>query len=450
MIDTLKLLVQLTLEQHQRIHFIASQKDRWQWVQFNPFHSALQFRKFDGVMQADSNSFHREIRWAVPHEWKEDTCLVIEFSVPKFWYGHNVFLLYDWFNALQEFRQQLNQQLVLEGELELPAIAEWRLGRVDVCYAWKFPTQELAKGFLNSLKTIKFPWKTPTIYPDSILFRGASYSLKFYLKLPEFKSHDQKELIRRKAALEWVNYLEKQATGVLRVEATLRWLYLKRNNIVTVADLVSEKCQLFWDGEAPTTKEEEASYLSALTLYRQFERTGKEEFNPSDEESITDGMELSCPALMLEMNGKQHEIPPLKAIYRRMETTTYILQTLLTRYLGDAVMRTVDKVQTILLEHYKPAKAFRLTAFWLMVQKFGSEPAKESYGQRNYYTAKSDLKKAGISLVEPPKPAISSVVLAEFLDQFRFAVPSHNVVNPFDVDRDTPKIIRFPELPNAQ
>lgn len=450
MIDTLKLLIQLSQQQHERIHYAEAQKDRWQWAQFNPMYSALRLHKFDGLMKTDSQSFHREIRYTVPHEWKEDSCLVVEFSVPKFWYGHNIFLLYDWFNALQEFRQQFNQQLELQGELELPALEEWKLARVDVCYAWRFPTQDLAKGFLNSLKTIKFPWKEPTIYRESILFRGASYSLKFYLKLPEFKKHDQKELIRQKASLEWINYLEKEAEGVLRVEATLRWLYLKRNNIVTVADLISDKCEFLWEDEQPKTEEEEAIIALAIKVFRHHEMTGDEKYDWDDPNIPFEAVGFSHPNLLIEDIHLGANIPKFKGIYRRVQTPAFVLQKLLHKYLGDAAMRTVDKVKAALLEHYKPVKAGRLTSFWLYIQQFGSEEAKNIFGKDSFYDSKADLKKAGVSLVEPPKPTASSVVPTEFFNDFRFAVPSQYVVNPLDVDRDTPKIIRFPELPNAQ
>lgn len=450
MIDTLKLLIKVSESQHQQIQSIAVKEDRWQWVQFNHGISEMRFRQYDGVMRTNSQSFHREIRWKVSDYWSEDARLIVEFSVPKYWYGHNIHLLYNWFNALEEFRKELNQYLQLDGENELPPVGDWELARADVCYAWKLPSQERAKEFLNALKGIKFPWKQRILYTDTILFPGATYSLKFYLKLPEFKKHDLRTLIKQKASLEWINYLEHLADGVLRVEATLRKLYLKRAEIHTVSDLVSQKTQIFWQDEVPETEEQKLAFLHAVSLYAYWKVTGKQELDFNQDVPLQDGQLLECSKGELELDGRRYEIPALRAIYRRTDQTVYILQTLLEKFIGAAPMRTVDKVRAVLLEHYKPVKAGRLIGFWLYVQRFGTEEAKNIFGENSYYVSKRDLKKAGVSLVEPPKPTSSSTVPADFFEQFRLAIPSDFVVNKFDVDRDSPKIVRFPEREQAQ
>jgi len=90
MIDTLKLGIPLTENQYKRIRQIASDCDRWQWVLHNEFSGDLLFRRVSGVAKTDGVSFHRELRWDIPANYEPNCKLTLEFSVPKYWYGHNI------------------------------------------------------------------------------------------------------------------------------------------------------------------------------------------------------------------------------------------------------------------------------------------------------------------------------------------------------------------------
>ena len=247
MIDTIKVLIPLNPKQHDRIKEVARESDRWTWVLHNQASGELLFRKISGLFKTDSHSYHREIRWDIDESYEFGRChLTVELSLPKFWYGHNINLLYGWLPSLELLRSHLNKQLRLKTRLALPDIDAWELRRVDICYAWRFPEQNLAQLFLDSLKALHFPNKKPIIYPESILFKGNTYSVKFYLKLPEFKTHDLKELLKQKASFEWIEHLESIATGVLRMEVTLRHRYLKRNGINTIKELREFRQWFLW------------------------------------------------------------------------------------------------------------------------------------------------------------------------------------------------------------
>jgi hypothetical protein len=104
-------------------------------------------------------------------------------------------------------------------------------------------------------------------------------------------------------------------------------------------------------------------------------------------------------------------------------------------------MQTVDEVEAKLASVYKPVKATRLTGLWLYVQKFGTAKAKATLGDRPYYRAKADLKKAGVSLVEPPSNVIH--VDRDFFQNFRFEVPSRFVTNRVDNFRNSENLLNL-------
>jgi hypothetical protein len=105
-------------------------------------------------------------------------------------------------------------------------------------------------------------------------------------------------------------------------------------------------------------------------------------------------------------------------------------------------MLQADQVESKLLEAYKPVKAARLMSFWLYVQRFGSARAKEAFGKNSYYVSKGDMKKAGITLLEPPTGNVT-VLEADFLRRFRMQIPSDDVTNQYDDHRDTVNVLNF-------
>jgi len=459
MLDTLKVGIPLTQSQHKRIQGIATQSDRWQWIQCHQATGELRFRQFSGLATTDGFSYHRELRWDIPVTYSSDCRLLLEFSVPKFWYGHNIHLLEDFVGALQTLKAVLEKQFGLKGRGKLLDVLSWSVLRADCCYAWRFPSQRMAQGFLDSLKRFHFPRKKPVIRPDSLFWQGNTYSVKAYLKLPEFRAHDRKELLKAQAALEWVNHCEALADGVLRFEVTLRYRYLKRQGIHTIGDLAASSFSMQWtEGEEPEDERVKYAAMFAVTGYH-LNKKGVDLSSllsgemPDDKEKhpLYDGLSISAPQMQLDFNGIFYEFEPQTILYKKIVKPIALLQYFLTKLIGEnPAMMQVDQVESKLLEVYKPVKAARLVSFWLYVQRFGSAKAKEVFGRDSYYASKSDMKKAGVTLFEPPSGNNVTILEADFLRRFRMQIPSEDVANKFDDYRESANVLNFvPKVSNS-
>jgi hypothetical protein len=445
MLDTLKVGISLTKTQHRHIRQVADDQDRWQWVQLNPVLGELRFVRSSGLVKTDHHSYHRELRWDVDREWSTESKLWLEFSAPKFWYGHNIHLLYDFLSALRMLNSKLNDLFRLKGRAKLPDPVYWQLYRVDLCYAWRFPTQTSAQEYLDSLKHLHYPRKTPIVYPTSIVFVGTTYSLKFYLKLPEFRVHDLKELRKAKASLEWINHLEALAEGVLRCEITLRRKWLSREGLGVVADLLSSLKQMHWDSSL-SQDESFIPEVAAVICLHHWQREHSvdlwQNIETGRETPLADGMYFAAPPSQWSLEDKIYCHSGGGFTFRVVDRLTALLQNFIDKFLGKEVkMLEANQVETKLLETYKPVKAARLVSLWLYVQRFGTERAKQTFGENSYYRSKRELKQAGISLVGSDK--VITTVDSEFIRNFTPTVPSPHVVNAVDDFRDKSNILNF-------
>lgn len=456
MIDTLKIGIPITQRQFTKIQLQIIQDDRWQWAKIQTSTGEIKFHRYKGLANLDQQSFHREIFWDIPDHYKEnETYIYIEFSVPKFWYGHNIHLLYDFVKALKLLKQILEKQL----NCRFADVLEWTLWRVDICYAWRCPTQVIAQQVLDSLKRLHYPRKKPTIYENSVLFTGATYSLKFYLKLPEFLAHDRKILLKQKVLLEWINSLENKATGVLRCEATLRRKYLKTNNILTIKDLTKVINIITLDNETLENHLEisknKAVKEACIRMIKCKILVDLDKLGLIKKTYLAHSNIVVFKGNILHLIGDTYKIQPfdisvhgrtysfkggscsIKCVDKTVDIINYFLTKFLGHYKG---MDDFEKVKAKLLEKYKPVKASRLLAFWLFVQRAGSKEAKEMFGHNSYYVSKRDLKAAGVSLLEPIK-----VIDAKdrFLKEFRIEIPSPYVTNTVDDDRNSDNILNL-------
>jgi len=148
----------------------------------------------------------------------------LEFSVAKYFYGHNVYLLY--FDGLLDVVDNVYNNLLLYLGT-FPSYFHWHITRLDLCYAWKLPSQNTAENILSYIKTFTYPRKNKTVYTDSIMFSGRTYSVKWYLKSKEYFCHDFKQLLLR-GQTDQAYHISNVADGVLRFEVSLRLSSLKR------------------------------------------------------------------------------------------------------------------------------------------------------------------------------------------------------------------------------
>lgn len=458
MLDTLKLGIPLSQYQLARLRSLIDSDDSWQWVQHQRSTGDIRFARRRGLAKLDSPSFHREVFWDVPDSYiVGETFLTIELSVPKFWYGTNIHLLYSFVEALSELKKILEKIL----RCRFVDVLQWQVFRVDVCYAWRCPDQRTAQMLLDALKHLHYPRKRPVIYPTAIMFTGGTYSLKFYLKLPEFLHHDRKALLKSKASLEWVEHLEQKATGVLRCEATLRRKYLKRRGILTIKELAVptmwfEPTVEFSELNHHVLESKElfdtlvASIILDDDLYESLEETfnsisNKELFETdiinNSLQILEDGELISSPPAVITTTKSELKYNGGSLVVRKEPSSVELLNYFITKFLGESrIMQTADEVQAALLEKYKPLKAAQLASVWLYVNRFGTNKAKELFGKNYYYRARRAMKEAGVSFVEPPKTTAKNVL---FLRDFDFKVPSPYVTNAVDDFRDSDNVLNL-------
>lgn len=145
-----------------------------------------------------------------------NTHFYLEGSLPKIYYGENVSLLYP--SQLPTLFKTIENALI-EQYGDVPSWDKWEVQRLDIVYAWKFENQEKALEVLNFLEFLDYPRKKAKhIYDnETVIFGGRSYSVKFYLKKPEFLKHGFKEL-QDKGYPEIANEALNLANGVLRFE----------------------------------------------------------------------------------------------------------------------------------------------------------------------------------------------------------------------------------------
>ncbi len=207
MIDTIAWSVDLTNEQLEKI--LSKSKE---YTEYDHVSGETNFRIVRSNL--DIGSFDSNITI----KCYETNRAHLEFSVPKQRLGHNVELVYP--SQLEQTLATVHASLV-EHFGDFPSYLNWYLMRVDLCYAWRLLSQAAAEDALKVLKTFDYPRKSKYLYKDAVMWRGKYFSLKFYLKEPEFYKHDYKKLAEA-GYEDLANRVAQLSKGVLRFEITFR------------------------------------------------------------------------------------------------------------------------------------------------------------------------------------------------------------------------------------
>lgn len=451
MIDTIKVQIPLTESQFIAILQRASDTDREQWARVSLKSGELRLFRVDGLASTDQHSFHRDIRWDLsPKYIPQKTWLTVELSLPKLFYGDNIRLLYDSLAGLELLRRFLNRTFNLRTRAQLPEPKTWLVKRLDACYTWRFPDQEHVEHFFKGLSAQRFPYKEPTKRPTSLTFTAgpsSTYSAKFYLKLPEFLKHDARAMRKDKAPESEIRFREHLANGILRFEVTLRQKWLKRNEILTVSNMLDPVKRMVFDDDLVATLTPffnpalVASCVSSIYLQEH-----KDDLTlprtPEGEILLKDGDYFAVPAGVYQCGSYLYNHPGGGF---RMEITDNplekILREMLEKMVGkDAQLAVADRVKQKLTATYKPATAANLTAFWLFIQKFGADEALNTYGRDAYYYKKRQLKKAGVTLLERKE---NTILAKDFFNTFGLEIPSEYVGNKVDDYRDSQSVLNL-------
>jgi|GEM_PF-765288 len=166
-------------------------------------------------------SFNRNINLFLYEDRQE---IYLELSLPKFIYGHNVFMLYP--EEIETSLYLLQDNLNFVYNTIFPDPHSWTITRFDICYNWKFPNAELCDRILKYLETCEFPRKKTQRYTYGVAFLGGEYhNVKFYLKYPEFYNHDYKHLLKQDQ--EYAERIYNWSENILRFEVSIKRKYIK-------------------------------------------------------------------------------------------------------------------------------------------------------------------------------------------------------------------------------
>ena len=233
MIDTIRFKIPYKVPHHLRTYFSQFSKPN--------FDRDGQFRFFQVFPQLPSS--YSEIAVKLGDEDNgEDT--YIECSYPKHSLGTNIYMAYadGLGNFLDTLRTKLEETINTpsprlngknhslpvinlidqgEGYIKLPPVNSWVLHRLDICWNWKVGTDKEAMDYLGGYRGFsakrKHRYNSETGFEDV----GRNYTIKFYLKKPEFKIHDFSDISKKKG-YEFAYNLLCEAEGIFRFETELR------------------------------------------------------------------------------------------------------------------------------------------------------------------------------------------------------------------------------------
>jgi II/X family phage/plasmid replication protein len=232
MIDTIRFRIKLDKDQFNSIikKSVETSKidNSSQTLKFRVYNTNIELGSFDrniNIFCSDSNP----------------DFAFLELSIPKFYYGQNVSLFYcnDLESVLRNIKDDLERYFGI-----FPDIQYWEIMRIDICYAWKFLSQDIAERVLELIRSYKMTKKKIYNYDSSIFQKGSTYSIKWYLKKPEFYYHDFPYLLKKykeSYAYEIANFSE----GVLRFEVTMRHIHLQRvlgKQQILYTDITDDLC----------------------------------------------------------------------------------------------------------------------------------------------------------------------------------------------------------------
>lgn len=163
-------------------------------------------------------------------------------SLCKLVYGENVHMLYNLVAACEVLRWRLVRDFGLD-DLSVSPVTDWTLSRLDLCYSYRVGAQA-ARRWLAWCGAHSMGRKSTLVYPNSVYYTGTSYTLKWYLKGPEFRRHDAIALVRGGRGPDKVRDLATIADDVLRLEVMVRarglreWFHKRE---VKVTDVTADK-----------------------------------------------------------------------------------------------------------------------------------------------------------------------------------------------------------------
>jgi hypothetical protein len=214
MIDTIRFKIPTTHE----IYSLVKSKSKQRFV-INTTTQLLEFYISTKDIEIGSYDYHINI---IATKNVEDT-IFLEFSIPKVFYGHNIYLYYP---SIEPVLKVVQDAMEKAFNLNLANYSSWIIQRLDICYAWRLKTQEEAYLAFLVLNPYDYSRKNKVSFDTSFENKGSSFDFKGYLKFDEFKKHDFKRFHKLKRFDLAYDFLE-LSKGVFRIELTMRKKKLK-------------------------------------------------------------------------------------------------------------------------------------------------------------------------------------------------------------------------------
>jgi len=142
----------------------------------------------------------------------------LEFSLPKLVLKTNIFLV-----ARRSVSEAVEHVYLALKQLapDFPLSDVWAVQRLDCCYNWFTHSEEIAKQLLEAVRKSTIEKKHRVAFDTSFSDIGSWYTMKFYLKHPEFMANSYSQ-IKKLYGVELAYELSEASKGVLRYEVELR------------------------------------------------------------------------------------------------------------------------------------------------------------------------------------------------------------------------------------
>jgi len=198
-------------------------------VYFNDSDNFIEFRRVGRLYNPTSN-YHLSVKCN-----PGDNIVDLEYSCPKWTYGHNVAQLIDYHQQdSQKCYQVLLRHLVAFFDRHIPFKIEpgdIEIRRIDMCYNQFHETYQDAMNYLDLLKPgftrlARKNGSVPVPYDTGIHFTTRRMSFKCYHKGSEFRKNDYYKLLDKHIPGYDIEATARAADRILRYEATFRSSYL--------------------------------------------------------------------------------------------------------------------------------------------------------------------------------------------------------------------------------
>lgn len=266
--------------------------------------------------------------------------LLVEASVHKVFYGHNVY------GGPTDFQKVCSDFVVLLEdllEIELPPARQWTVHRADVAWVYRLP-KLACKEFFDGVQLMSFPRRKrgSAKYDMAVYFAGKTTTVKFYHKGTEFQVHERTRLRKYFKDLFQHLYGYNDRENFVRAEKKISALQrLADSRLRVEVEIHSDKFQYDF-GRNPRVEEVTDAYLQQV-------------------------YDKEVEKLLREGKQAMDTVRESRAVLRRLKTV------------------------------YGDSAGSRLYGFWSSLCTLGDEVTREQFAKTVFYRNRKCLEDAGVS-----------------------------------------------------